>query len=121
MTITSASLHFSQAYQHGQQDAQQLMHQPATPTWLGLPLARFNNAGMRGMVMRRMLLTLGQPGQVLVHTASVLMRRHLVWQQFAWNYFYWRGARHTCDPETWKRLTHGPLILMYHAVGRAGE
>jgi peptidoglycan/xylan/chitin deacetylase (PgdA/CDA1 family) len=37
------------------------------------------------------------------------------------SYCYWRGVRGAVDGDTWRRLTQGTTILMYHAFGGAGE
>jgi len=115
--------------QQGQHDIQQA--RDGVSPWSSLALGEFNNLGMRGMVLKRALLGLGQTGQVLTGVAAALTGRlatgakpaaaAAAWRAFVLDYFYWRGAQQVCDPYQWRCLTDGPRILMYHAVGHAGE
>ncbi|MGE5263458.1 MAG: glycosyltransferase, partial [Acidobacteriota bacterium] len=42
--------------------------------------------------------------------------------RFIKQYAFWKGVRRAiCDQDTWKRLTSGVPVLMYHAFGSAGE
>ncbi len=109
------------AFEQGRDDARRVERQPAALA--ALPLGRFNNIGMRGMTLRRSLLALGGAGHALVNATAPLAGRSqfVAWRQFALEFCYWRGAQQGCGADYWQRLTRGPIILMYHAVGRSGE
>jgi peptidoglycan/xylan/chitin deacetylase (PgdA/CDA1 family) len=48
--------------------------------------------------------------------------RAKAWYSFVYTYAYWRAVRKAVpDTDTWERLTRGPVILMYHAIGHRGE
>src|SRR5205823_5464297 len=44
------------------------------------------------------------------------------WRQLRAKYAYWEAVRRALDDEpTWQQLTHGPIVLLYHAIGADGE
>ncbi|HEX9116126.1 MAG TPA: polysaccharide deacetylase family protein [Anaerolineae bacterium] len=90
-----------------------------------LGLGRFNDANLRSLLARRLLLRLHVPAR-----AVGLVLQPLAWlrpgaqgcHDFLSDYAYWRGAqRALADRDSWQRLVDGPVILMYHAVGAQGE
>jgi peptidoglycan/xylan/chitin deacetylase (PgdA/CDA1 family) len=110
------------ARRRGYTDAQQLRGTAARQS--DLQLGRFNDIGMRGMTLRRSLLAMRSAGEILVNATTTPFSGRPAftgWQKFALAYFYWRGVQAGCDADTWQRLIHGPVILMYHAVGGANE
>jgi peptidoglycan/xylan/chitin deacetylase (PgdA/CDA1 family) len=97
--------------------------------WLGrrasldmMPLGSFGSGGAGEAAVRRVLHACRIPPPVLAVSARILSgrsaERALV---AAERYAYWCGARAALDAHAWRRLTHGPTILMYHAVGDQGE
>lgn len=102
-----------------------------------LPLGAFAETSLRALLLRRLLLALGAPpsffqrAEPLLAASLALVRPFLgqrvgraerEWYRFLSGYAYWRGVRRAVpDPDTWRRLTRGPLILMYHAIGGPGE
>jgi glycosyltransferase involved in cell wall biosynthesis/peptidoglycan/xylan/chitin deacetylase (PgdA/CDA1 family) len=87
------------------------------------PLGDFAQGGVRAVLLRRLLLALRAPTWPLALIDPLLARRppgRLY--RFLQLYCFWRGARRTLgDRDSWRRLTRGPVILLYHAVGRPGE
>jgi len=86
------------------------------------PLGNFNDAGLRAILLRRLLLALGVPVRPLALVGPLLgkARWEREWYRFLERYCYWRGVRQAVpDRETWRRLTHGTPILMYHAFDRS--
>jgi peptidoglycan/xylan/chitin deacetylase (PgdA/CDA1 family) len=84
----------------------------ATPSSLvSSPLGDFGAGGVAEASARRVLHALHVPPAVVARKGSAFGER----------YAYWHGARSTLDRESWRRLTRGTVILMYHAVGRPGE
>lgn len=84
-----------------------------------LPLGRFSEAGVRSLLLRRLLLRLPLP-------VLILFGRAVKWagpKAAGWlaEVQYWRTAKARLGREEWRRLTHGPVILMYHSIGPAGS
>jgi peptidoglycan/xylan/chitin deacetylase (PgdA/CDA1 family) len=92
-----------------------------------LKLGDFSSAGEGALALRRLLLALGGPLAPLglvgaVGAAFGGAARREAWYRFLCSYLYWRGVRRAVGSrDTWRRLARGPVILMYHAVGAAGE
>jgi peptidoglycan/xylan/chitin deacetylase (PgdA/CDA1 family) len=72
---------------------------------------------------RRLLLSLHAPPRLLARLGFLLPSRWARrWFPFIHSYSYWRGVRGAIDdPELWRRLKRGTLILMYHAFAASGE
>jgi peptidoglycan/xylan/chitin deacetylase (PgdA/CDA1 family) len=94
------------------------------PAMLSKLLGSFYDTGLRGIVLRRLLLLLRLP-PVLLALPSLLLgeyARSWEWFKFLQSYCFWYGVRHALpDRRTWRRLTHGTPILMYHAFGGVGD
>lgn len=78
--------------------------------------------GPRGALLRRLLLSLRVP----VHAAAWATRflaadRRGPWARFVWRLAYWRRIRRQVDGDTWRRLTRGVSVLLYHAFCAPGE
>ncbi|HZT09028.1 MAG TPA: glycosyltransferase [Chloroflexota bacterium] len=86
-------------------------------------LGRFGEAGLWETVLRRTVLFLGVPVGPLVALGHLLgEKRSPIWYQMVDRYAYWRGVRRAVtDRDTWRRLTRGPVVLMYHAFGGEEE
>lgn len=81
-----------------------------------LPLGAFDETSLAEVMLRRLLLTLRVPPTLLAPLA-----RHRALRRTLESYRYWRGVRRSVDAETWRRLTKGTTILMYHAFGVGDE
>jgi peptidoglycan/xylan/chitin deacetylase (PgdA/CDA1 family) len=81
-----------------------------------LPLGAFDEAPLPQVALRRLLLALRIPPSLV----APLTRREGV-RRAVDSYCYWRGVRRSVDGETWRRLTQGTTILMYHAFAVGGE
>jgi peptidoglycan/xylan/chitin deacetylase (PgdA/CDA1 family) len=81
-----------------------------------LPLGAFDEASLAEVTLRRLLLKLRVPPALLAPLA-----RHRALRRTLESYRYWRGVRRSVDAETWRRLTQGTTILMYHAFGVGDE
>lgn len=81
-----------------------------------LPLGAFDEASLAEVMLRRLLLRLRVPPALLAPLA-----RHRALRRTLESYRYWRGVRRSVDAETWRRLTQGTTILMYHAFGVGDE
>ena len=81
-----------------------------------LPLGAFDEAPLTQLVLRRLLLALRVPPW-LVYRLS----RREGFRRAVESSSYWRGVRGAVDDETWRRLTQGTTILMYHAFALGGE
>lgn len=88
-----------------------------------LLLGAYDSAPLVERVIRGALLSLGAPLWPTWLLDPVLSRaRGRSWYRFLMRYAYWRGAQRAVrDRATWRRLTRGPLILVYHAVGTDDE
>jgi peptidoglycan/xylan/chitin deacetylase (PgdA/CDA1 family) len=89
-----------------------------------LELAAFGDAGQTALLLRRALLALGRPVWPLALLTPFVPpgepRRR--WRRFVDSYLYWRGVWQALPHRgTRRRLAHGPVILMYHAIGRPAE
>jgi peptidoglycan/xylan/chitin deacetylase (PgdA/CDA1 family) len=81
-----------------------------------LPLGAFDEAPLTQVALRRLLLALRIPPRLVrPFGRSDGLRRALD------SYCYWRGVRRSVDGDTWRRLTQGTTILMYHAFALGGE
>jgi peptidoglycan/xylan/chitin deacetylase (PgdA/CDA1 family)/glycosyltransferase involved in cell wall biosynthesis len=93
------------------------------PETLPQLLGSFNEAKPRERLLRRVLLSWNIPPQWIARAGSFCP--HPSWTsrlQFLYDYSYWRGVRKALsNKETWRRLTHNTLILMYHAFGGREE
>jgi peptidoglycan/xylan/chitin deacetylase (PgdA/CDA1 family) len=94
------------------------------PSLLPRLLGNFYDTSPRGVALRRLFLALHIPplwleiaGRWIVDPAAKEK-----WLIFLRQYCFWRGVqRAIADRETWKRLTYGVPILMYHAFAEKGE
>lgn len=94
------------------------------PEVLSELLGDFNARKFRAVMLSRFLLACSVPPLFLVWLGRFLGTepQREAWYQFVYQYCYWRGVRRAvADRETWRRLTHGTTILMYHAFGAADE
>jgi glycosyltransferase involved in cell wall biosynthesis len=88
-----------------------------------LPLGAFWQGTPRSVALRRVLLALRAPIWPLRLADRALAgagagRLH----RFLQEYCYWRGVRRAAgDRTTWRRLTGGVVILLYHAFGDRDE
>ena len=104
----------------GAADARALLGEPGA---VGrLPLGDFGAGGTVEATARRMLHALRVPPALLDGAARLggdgwAARLGPASERYA----YWHGARRSLDRETWRRLTLGTAILMYHAIGVRGE
>src|SRR3712207_3090176 len=87
------------------------------PSLLGtLALGAFDEAPRTEVALRRLLLALRVPPRlVLVLTGPERFQRAVA------TYAYWCGVRRAVERETWRQLTQGTTILMYHAFALGGE
>ena len=93
------------------------------PAMLPELLGGFNAVRRREVILRRLLLALDLPvGPLALLGGLIPGRRRTKWHCFLHRYCYWRGVRRSIpNRDTWRRLTHGTTILMYHAFAEAGE
>ena len=94
------------------------------PATLPHLLGQFTEASLKTVLLRRFLLMIGIPAQWLSPFGWLFSRGSLAhqWYLFLQSYCFWRGVRQAVgDRETWRRLTHGTAILMYHAFADRGE
>jgi glycosyltransferase involved in cell wall biosynthesis/peptidoglycan/xylan/chitin deacetylase (PgdA/CDA1 family) len=86
-----------------------------------LPLGNFWRGSPRSATLRRALLAARAPIWPLRVVDRVLTRADRPYR-FLQDYCYWRGVRRAApDRATWRRLTGGVVILMYHALAPRGE
>jgi glycosyltransferase involved in cell wall biosynthesis/peptidoglycan/xylan/chitin deacetylase (PgdA/CDA1 family) len=87
------------------------------------PLGDFSQGGTRTILLRRMLLATRAPVWPLALLDPFLARRpHVRLYRILQLHCFWRSVRATLDDRaTWRRLTRGTVILMYHAIGAPGE
>jgi peptidoglycan/xylan/chitin deacetylase (PgdA/CDA1 family) len=86
-----------------------------------LPLGNFWRGSPRSATLRRALLAVRAPIWP-VHVLDRFLTRTDRPYRFLQDYCYWRGVRRAApDGATWRRLTGGVVILMYHALGPRGE
>ena len=88
-----------------------------------LPLGNFWQGSRRGAALRRALLALRAPLWPLRLADRALGRSGAArLYPFLQHYCYWRGVRRAeRDRVTWRRLTSGVVVLLYHAVGDRDE
>jgi peptidoglycan/xylan/chitin deacetylase (PgdA/CDA1 family) len=104
----------------GREDAEALLHRPEKLAHLDL--ADFGAGGPGEAALRRFLHALRVPPSILEPLRRLLDARRAARACVAVErYAYWHGARRRLDGETWRRLTRGTAILMYHAFGAPGE
>lgn len=83
-----------------------------------LPLGEFEEEPLLQVVARRILLALRLPPRLVAVFAGRRKGTLRVLELTS----YWRGVRRALrDRDTWRRLTQGTTILMYHAVGADDE
>ena len=87
------------------------------------PLGDFDHGGSKGLIARRALLAVRAPVWPLGLVDPLLRTRPPArLYAFLQLYCFWRSVRRTLDDrDTWRRLTHAPVILMYHALARPNE
>jgi peptidoglycan/xylan/chitin deacetylase (PgdA/CDA1 family) len=86
------------------------------------PPGEFGTGGPGEAAARRVLHALRVPPGVVARAALPFGKAHAARLRAASErYAYWHGARGSLDSGSWRRLTQGTAILMYHAVGRRGE
>lgn len=87
------------------------------------PLGDFAQGGSAGLVARRLMLAIRAPVWPFALVDPFLRRRPSVRLfRFLQLYCFWRSLRDALhNRDEWRRLTHGPVILMYHALARPGE
>ncbi|HZC28728.1 MAG TPA: polysaccharide deacetylase family protein [Gaiellaceae bacterium] len=87
------------------------------------PLGDFSQGGPRAQMLMRSLLALRAPVWPLALLDRPLARRPPArLYRFLQLYCFWRSLRRALDDrDAWRRLTRGPVILMYHAIGDLGE
>ena len=81
-----------------------------------LPLGSFDEAPVTEVALRRLLLGARVPPRLV----RPLRKRSSVRRAIE-SYSYGRGVRSVVDRDTWRRLTQGPTILMYHAFAVGDE
>jgi peptidoglycan/xylan/chitin deacetylase (PgdA/CDA1 family) len=86
-----------------------------------LPLARFEDTSVRGVLLRKLLLASHVPAHWLVPLRGLAGARRTEFARFLSTLAYWQGVRRSAGPTLWSRLMHPPVILMYHAIGAGGE
>jgi peptidoglycan/xylan/chitin deacetylase (PgdA/CDA1 family)/GT2 family glycosyltransferase len=77
----------------------------------------------REVALRRLAITL-RVGPTALAPLHVLARRvghERLWWKYLYRLAVWRGVRSAVDRPTWRRLTRGTPILMYHAFARPDE
>ena len=101
-------------------DAQAFLERPEALH--GTQLADFGVGGAGEAAFRRVLHALHIPPGLLRASCRLFgeTRARRV-GEVAERYAYWHGARGRLEPETWRRLTRGTAILMYHAFGGQDE
>jgi glycosyltransferase involved in cell wall biosynthesis len=76
----------------------------------------------RWVALRHVLLGLNAPPRLLDLVGYLLPRAadRRKWYGFLETYCRWRGARRAVDRDTWRRLSRGTPILMYHSIAERG-
>ncbi len=84
----------------------------------------FFQTSPRAVLLRRLLIALNVPS-ILLSPVGPLLKKwtwQRRWFEFLSEFWFWRGVRKGLhDPQTWKRLTSGVIILIYHAFASDGE
>lgn len=110
----------SSAALRGAADAQAFLERP--DALHGTQLADFGLGGAEEAAFRRLLHALRVPPGLLRAVCRLLgENRARRAREVADRYAYWHGARRRLGPETWRELTRGTAILMYHAFGGQDE
>lgn len=88
-----------------------------------LMLGAYDSAPLVERLFRGALLSAGAPTWPLRLLHPVMSRVWTrAWYRVNMRYWYWRGVRRAIgDSDDWRRLTRGPLILSYHAIGSDDE
>jgi peptidoglycan/xylan/chitin deacetylase (PgdA/CDA1 family) len=89
-----------------------------------LPLGAFSaNVSFKSLLLRRLLVASGVPPRIVAAAGSRIVGadRAVVWSAFLKQFAYWRGVKGEAGADAWRRLSRGPIILMYHAIGGPGE
>jgi len=108
------------AAQRGAADAQAFLDRPEALR--GTMLGDFGEGGVGEAALRRMLHALRVPPGLLRASCSLFgEKRAGRARELSERYAYWHGARSRLRPETWRQLTRGTAILMYHAFGGKHE
>jgi hypothetical protein len=108
------------AERRGESDAGAFLERPEALN--GTLLADFGAGGTGEAALRRALHALhAPPGMLRGASRLVGERRARRARAASERYAYWHGARRRLEADTWRRLTRGTAILMYHAFGRPGE
>jgi len=83
----------------------------------------FGSTSRREVAVRRLLLALRVPPQVLAPLGRLLPGegRKEIWFHFVSRLAFWRAAREAMDAERWERTTRGVPVLMYHAFSERDE
>ena len=100
------------------------MMQRAPSRLAALGVDTFGEGGLASVAARRALLALHVRPSALGSLCAALdwLGRGRKWARFVRRYAFWSGVRSAIgDRETWRRLTTGVTILMYHAIGAASE
>jgi len=95
---------------------------PSTLPYSGLQ--NFNDGPLRAILLRRLFLALGLSARqyALLGRATHAIAWIDEWPEFLSSMCYWRGVKSAAgDLHTWKSLTCGVVILMYHAFAQDGE
>jgi len=108
------------AVQRGAADALAFLERP--DALRGMMLGDFGEGGAGEAAVRRVLHALRvPPGLLRVSCSLVGETRAGRARELSERYAYWHGARSRLRPETWRQLTRGTAILMYHAFGGKDE
>lgn len=102
--------------QAGRHDFQSYRANPALLP--ALRLARFEDTSVRGVLLRKLLLTLRLPASWLAPLESIAGSHRAEYGRFLCSLAYWQGVRSAAGRALWSRLLNPPVILMYHAVDR---
>lgn len=89
-----------------------------------IPLGSYGEGPKRAAALRSCLLMMRIRPSSLRWVAKFIQgtRWEREWYRCVYGLCYWTGVRRTVpSKDVWKRLTHGPVILMYHAFGDASE
>jgi glycosyltransferase involved in cell wall biosynthesis/peptidoglycan/xylan/chitin deacetylase (PgdA/CDA1 family) len=94
------------------------------PDMLSEALASFCAGGWRKLLLTRFLLATRTPPVLLAWCGRLLPgpSRRRAWFGLIRKLCYWRGVRRAAaDGDTWRRLTSGTPVLLFHAIGKPSE
>ena len=94
------------------------------PALLPELLGSFNQGSWRKILLRRILFALHIPPRLLAVIGKLFTEHRFAhsWFGIIQHYCYWRGVKRAVpDRDTWRRLTQGVRVLMYHAIGESEE